>query len=431
MRTRSANAWLTIGMLVCLVCLAWPSATLAKTKIVMWDWSYAEREALFREWFEEFEAMNPDIEIEYQGFPAEQLGEKYLTAAASGTGPDFGNMHSSWRYEAVAGGLLEPYGSPGLSEQWMDENLYRFSEWFRQDGHYYTIPAGVMAAIFYRNTGMWSESGLGESDIPRTWDEVARVSQKLTRYDSRGDIVIEGFNFNGHVGHFWTDLMLQLGGQLVGSDGKTATLNSEAGLEALQYINDLVYKHKVSSPLFPKYTEAFGTQKAATIYSWTWVSNYFNTSFPDLNYAVSPLPSFGKSNVLGQVNPEEGWVVFKNTTQEKKDAAKRFIAFVTSDSEKQLSLAKLYEVVPMKRDVIGHAELESIPAVDILSQDISKYVYLGHFPSELTGILERMGESVFFGGQSCEGALEAANQEWQEVLDEKTFWFTNEAKGLD
>lgn len=404
--------------------------TLAKTKILMWDWAYAEREALFKQWAEEFSQLNPHIEVEYQSFPQGQLDEKYITSVATGTGPDFGNMHSRWRYAGVAGGLLEPYSGPYFPNDWLEANLYRFEDWFKQDGRYYTIPSGVMGAVLYRNTDMFVEAGLDDDGIPKTWAELVEVAKKLTRYDSQGQMTREGFNFREYVNFLWTDLMLQQGGSIVKEDGKTSNLYSEPGLAALEYLYNLVYTHGVSNPRFPAYSETFGTQKAAMIYSWTWMSGFLDSSFPDVNYRVSPLPTFGVTDVLGQVNPEEGLVVFKTTSKEKKEAAWEFISFIMNDDDKLIQLARLYSIVPMKTDLIDDSRLSDIEAIHILGQTVPKYVYLGDYPYEIIEILRRMEESVFLAGTDYRQALQTADMEWQEILDEKDFWFTAEGRGI-
>ncbi|MFZ8324106.1 extracellular solute-binding protein, partial [Staphylococcus aureus] len=77
------------------------------------------------------------------------------------------------------------------------------------------------------NTDLWSAAGLTDADIPKTWDQLASVAQKLTA-DGRVGLAF-GAEYQ-RVGAF----IAQAGGGLL-SDGK-ATADSSANVEALQYV---------------------------------------------------------------------------------------------------------------------------------------------------------------------------------------------------
>jgi len=56
----------------------------------------------------------------------------------------------------------------------------------------------MASGIFY-DKDQWAEAGLTEEDIPKTWDQLIAVAQKLTKVDDNGKMTVAGFGFNGNI----------------------------------------------------------------------------------------------------------------------------------------------------------------------------------------------------------------------------------------
>ncbi len=105
------------------------------------------------------------------------------------------------------------------------------------DGEVYGLPLELTNWCIYLNKKVFRSAGLDpEKDYPKTWEEMADISEKLVIRD--GDILIRrGFDFRyPYYLTFFVPMVEQLGGDLLSSDGKKAIIGDEAWLKALTYM---------------------------------------------------------------------------------------------------------------------------------------------------------------------------------------------------
>ena len=86
---------------------------------------------------------------------------------------------------------------------------------------------------FYYSVKAFEDAGLNENDVPKTWDQLIEVANKLTTADRYG-VLFE--TTPGYYQNFtWYPFMWQGGGEFQGADGKSAFDSPAvvAGAEAL------------------------------------------------------------------------------------------------------------------------------------------------------------------------------------------------------
>jgi multiple sugar transport system substrate-binding protein len=104
--------------------------------------------------------------------------------------------------------------------------------------------------LFY-NVTMFQEAGLPEpspdwEDDSWNWDALLTTAQKLTRdLDGDGRIDDWGFQVKTDFRGWWVWVAAN-GGEVFKKDGKGLALDQKPAIDALQFLGDMIHKHKVS-----------------------------------------------------------------------------------------------------------------------------------------------------------------------------------------
>lgn len=248
------------------------------------------------------------VKIKHELFPG--MGEsefvaKIVTAMRFATGPDIieatDKIISGLAYE----GFLEPI--PGWLDKSLQEKLLpsckNIHYFWNEDG--YKKPfVGVLTRcgsgqIVYWNKEMYKEVGLDRS--PRTWDEVFKFGEKLTKYTPDGSIERSGFFFRtgGGVGGItdkWVPYFLSAGGGslLTIEKGKIkANFNTPAGRKTVQFYLDGLYKYRIDAMGIPGDVGGWMKGQTATVSARRfWVPGVVKAEAPDMyaKLGAGPIP---------------------------------------------------------------------------------------------------------------------------------------------
>ena len=192
----------------------------------------------------------PDLKVVVTpGTYAAEDEQKLITSMASGTGPDV------WSHGGSSGGFWGPKGVPEplddllasspLAGDWIEKTLFPH----RWEGKLYALPFGAYARFFVWRKDMFEEVGLDPEKGPDNWDELADMGQKLAVWDG-DDIVRAGLGIpptGNDLLFYWSLFMYGAGGKWYSDDFKQTLVDSDAGIEALEYIVDLFHKYKVNA----------------------------------------------------------------------------------------------------------------------------------------------------------------------------------------
>ena len=215
-----------------------------------------ERQAV-KKVLQQFNQQHANIRVRAQHIPGSNYTTKLVTMVAAGTAPDIAyipdTMISKW---ASAGWLID------LSDHF--ENDSEASN--RMQQIYYKVQDKIVGAncaietiILYYNKQVFDRAGLAyppaTAEKAWSWEEFVAICQKLTT-DRNG---YDATNPNFEVEHITTygvafpQSMLFLipfiysnGGQVASDDGQKLLLNQPAAVEALQQIQDLIYRYHVA-----------------------------------------------------------------------------------------------------------------------------------------------------------------------------------------
>ncbi len=181
------------------------------------------------------------IEVEWIRLPYGQLWGQITTTIMGGATVDLYMMSNSWHPELGKLGMALPI------DQLMDEeelaeltaNYFDITiEFLSSHGHLWGLPGTATVLLFYYNSAILNE--LGYTEPPETWDELLQISREA----QAAGLAEYGF-FPGWIvgedGMVWFDLMLKLhGGAWMNEEQTEWTFNSEAGVEALTFMKEIL-----------------------------------------------------------------------------------------------------------------------------------------------------------------------------------------------
>lgn len=167
----------------------------------------------------------------------------------------------------------------------------------------------------------------GVESIPETWDELIEACQKIQ--EVRPDVYpfLIGLNGDGNTFNYGLhQLIYQAGGSVMNEDGTAYTLDTEAGVKAMTFLNDMVNKYGIlsedalglaSNNVVDLFTEGkvamhiYGAHGDFSVYDFEWG---FSNAMHDVDY--------------GSYSPIDPIVIWSGT--ENKEAATALLKYLRS-----------------------------------------------------------------------------------------------------
>src|SRR5215213_11380042 len=177
-----------------------------------------------------FQEVHPNIKVDFQGVPAEEMDARLTTQIAGGNPPDsvFVDMSSVVDYASRNAVLdLDPYITKSAAVK-RDDYISAFLDSVLWEDKMFGLPYdGETTGLFYRKD-LFEAAGIAEP--PKTWEELQAAAQALTTEDQYGYIM-----FAPEAAYYWYPYLWQNGGELLSQDGQTILFNSDAGKEAAEF----------------------------------------------------------------------------------------------------------------------------------------------------------------------------------------------------
>jgi multiple sugar transport system substrate-binding protein len=275
---------------------------------------------------ETFHALHPNITIDFQDAPAEEIADKLLTQVAGGTAPDVAYLDQGTVGDfASRNALLALDDYVALSQAVKsDDYVPAWREAASYQGKLYGLPLdGETTGLFYR-TDLFEVAGIAEP--PKTWQEFEAAAKKLTNKDEKkyGFIL-----FATEAAYYWYPWLWQAGGRLLSEDGKQIAFNSEEGRRAAEFyvglreyspedfFNSNSYDGRV----------AFANGTVAMYVAGAWFAGTLRNEFPDIDglWASAPLP---QDKQCATTIAGDSLVIFQSS--KNKDAAWKWIEFLSA-----------------------------------------------------------------------------------------------------
>lgn len=391
----------------------------AKVTIEYWQYTFDTKVKLVDELIREFQQQNPGIEVKHVHFPYENYNEKVAASVPAGRGPDVINLYYGWLPKYVDAGYLQPLPKDTFPAAQIEKDFYPLVSAAKMDGEYWALPTAVRTLALMWNKDLFKAAGLDPEKPPATWAELVDMAKRLTKRDAAGKLVQEGFAWNtGGQGHNWfrEALIRQAGGQPLSDDRKKVQWTSPAGKEAFQFWLDLTTVHKVGEAGFmTDDITAFKTGKAAITVDGSFRLGALKKDAPNLDFGTAVLPRHKAQATMGSF-----WAhgVTKNATGAKKDAAVKFLQFLTSPAVQKRWTPAIGEL-PARAEVAK--EFLSDPKMKGFLEGLAhaQATFFVDESADRAAVIEA-AEKVYLKGVKPEQAVAEAEQKVQALYD--NYW---------
>lgn len=278
-----------------------------------------------------FEAKYPNIKVKYTHLGIEDLRQNTQTAYMGGEGPDLVLSPFDHVGPFSIMGLAQPLDNL-ISQQMKNKFIESALPSMKLNGKLYGVPLTMGNHLML----MYNKNIVAEA--PDTWAELIKTA-KANTVDKDGDGLPDryGLAYNLNEPFWWISFHGGLGGWVFDQD-YNPTLDTEATVDALQFVHDLKFKHKI----VPRESDdqladsLFKDGDAAFIISGDWmIDSYLNNENIDLG--VAPLPKFEKTGKYSQpATSGKGFIMMSDLPEARQIAAVKFINFMTDPAAQEL-----------------------------------------------------------------------------------------------
>jgi multiple sugar transport system permease protein len=439
----------------------------ARKEVVFWGLSMGPdskgQDAVLRA----FEERNPDLKIKLLSMGAGRMDpQKLMTSIVGNVAPDVISQDrftiSDW---ASRGAFLQldDYISRDAAKDPLcpTPDQYYPATWAeaQYEGKTFAIPTGADNRVLYWNRKIFKESeadlvrnGCDPTRPPRTWSELLKYSEAITKFDKNGRIVRAGFMPN--FGNSWLYMFAFMNNaEFLSKDGRTCTMNTPEAREALDFmvkgykiVGGYEMSEKFKSGFQGKENDPFILGQVAMKIDGEWILNDLARYAPSLDFQCAPPPvPDDRYNKVGRFKNEKDrfitWVggsslAIPKGARNPADAW-RFIKFMTSfegrmiEYRAQAAWEKQRDRTFMPRQMAhkaGNEEASRVfaPKFGNYGQALAMHTEISNFsrirPATFVGQLiwqehVRAMEAACFGKETSESALASAQANVQRDLD--------------
>lgn len=390
----------------------------AAVEIEYWQYVFETRVKAIDRLIENFEKANPDIKVKQVTFPYADYQTRVIAANLGGQTPDVLQFFYGWLDKFVAGGLVQPLPKDTFPAQAIEAEFFPIVTALKRDGDYYGLPTAVRSLGLFYNKKLFTEAGLDPDKPPRTLDELVAAAEKLTKRDASGNLVTAGFtqDITGQDHHWWREgLVRQFGGEPYGEDGKVA-YDSEAGRKAFAFYTGLQTEKKVGQQGFftDGPTSFLGGRSALTVDGTFRLGSL--KAVKDFEWGVTELPANAEGKRFNYASYFANGIGSR-TSGEKLEAAKKFLAYITSPEAQEIWLEIVGELPARKAVALTEKNLAN-PVYGPFLKGL-EYSYTTEFVDEAAQrqVMVDAVNRVYLQGQSPEASLAEAAKAEQDILD--------------
>ncbi len=301
-----------------------------------------------------FMAANPGVTVKVEALHYSKIVPLLITSSGAGQAPDVALIHSTRIPEAADAGAIIPIDKyvAEMPKADLDDFILPLDK-TRYKGHLYSISAEhrLEGMLLYRKD-LFEKAGI--SRPPRTWQELAEDSKRLTKAPqwgfvwalSRKDVAA---NVKMLMPAYWSG-----GSDFFGADG-SATVNSDTGVRIAETLANLAFVTKSMPPYVIGVDDARSMMKsgtAAIIVEGTQVYQSLRSSKTvGDNLATAPLPAFREADYPPPVLVS-GQTIAISKDARNPDIAWRFVKFMTGP-QAQLIGAKIGLNIPVRKSIFA------------------------------------------------------------------------------
>lgn len=436
---KSRGIFLTVTILFALVITSCggssaPSANSNVTITYLTHWSGPQVDQL-KQAIAAYNKVEPNVTINVRTVPFGNLLTTITTQGGSASGPTIMGIYNLWMPQLVQNDLLAPAPDTNIQDI---QQAYSSSinSAVQVNGKTYGYPNEVDLYALNYNKALFQEAGI--AGPPRTWNELVSDAKKLTKRDSSGNFIQQGFgiinSWNSGVVHPWLSLVNSDGGQLLSSDHKPL-LNTTPSEETTNLYYQLIFTDKTTDPAMNQanasttgpFLDNFANGKTAMIIMANWWESDLQASMGNkfTNVATAPIPVGPSGNQSRSVSYSWSTVVNSHASQAEQDAAWKFLKWLNGPQSGQNGSSAMGDILmgmgilPSRTtDLQAHQSQLNSPFISTYVAELPNSM---PFPTvlggdELTTSLQKSIESVMFGQNSPQQGMQQAQANLSQIL---------------
>lgn len=198
-----------------------------------------------REQVDLFNRLHPQYEVRIDAGNYDM--DKVIVQSLAKVGPDLFNAYSSdqaagYIKAGIAWDITDAMKAAGIDverDTWPATHAFTL-----RDGRVYAFPYAAHADARFYNKDIFDRAGIPYPTGTLQRAEFLKLAKKLTVRDEQGRIRHFGVMF--WWGIHWRSMIRQWGGRVYSADGTRCVLDSPENVEAMQFLQDLVWKHGVA-----------------------------------------------------------------------------------------------------------------------------------------------------------------------------------------
>ena len=339
------------------------------------------------------------------------------TSFAGGDPPDVAVMHGSNMPDYTSRGLLQPV------EQYFADYGIESNDWtapargaVQNDGEYYGVAFDLHALLAHVNVDIFREAGLVDDDgnpiLPSSRAEFFEQAQTVQEETGKLYFATDASQFPFGVRMMFT-LVWQQGSDLVSADGSSATVDTPAASEAVDFMLEM-FEAGYADPNF-NYTaaqEAFLSGEAAFLLNGTWAVDQYRRE-AEFEYMALDFPTLYDQPAVWANS--HMWVLPKQQNDPQYEAGMEFLSFLY---ENVYDWAAGTGHLAPRSSVLESDELQSVPQRENYAgtADTAKLVPSIENWQAVEDILKEEVEATWLTGKAVPEALGSADSRVNEVL---------------
>jgi len=306
--------------------------------------------------------------------------QKLLVQVASGSAPDVTKAYGDPLFSLVAGGGIAditPLVARDISTAEIDDFLPSQYQMFIDKGHQYALPKYVSSHLYFGNKAMFRQAGLSFPTATTTWDQFVAMGGSLTKKQGAAYSQFALSSGMANLSGFLSQIVWSWGGEVVDpKDNSICLLDQPAALDALQYVQDLIWKQHIA----PQPTEvtalgkdAFGNARFATEESGSASLRDLRLNHPqmELDFFLNPL---GPTGTTANYHTTDCYAMLKGSQSKNTDGAWQLLRFVTAPTWERMLIEQ--EQMQPARQSLAKEWLASVRSVTPTLQSANLEAFL-------------------------------------------------------
>ena len=353
-----------------------------KVTIKFWNgWTGADGDTA-KKMIDQFNSQTANIHVDMGVYRWDDFFQKLPAAVQSGAGPDVAAMHLDDMPTQAAQQVIVPIDDVATALG-LKESDFSPAVW--QGGMYkgkrYAIPIDVHCLGLYYSKTALASAGLDPAKPPQTGDEYLAALETLKGKGIQGSWV-SPFQFTGAFQ--FESLLWQFGGDMFDADVTKATWDSDAGVQALTWMINLIDKG-YSPRNVGQDADYIALKNGKNVFNWQgiWQVNDV-AALKNVEIGVAPLPKVGSQGGVWGNSHQFVLPRTRGNDANKSNASRYFISWFTKHEIDWAASAK----VPASKALATSPQFTSMGTLAQFAKEMDDV----HFPPSVAGIDDALTE---------------------------------------